>query len=120
MACARSDDWTATTTSSCFLTNQHIAQHDRFIMRLVARRKNQGEIPLRRDCAQLGEVFGMPAQLGPVSAAELVPAAWIMREPAAQLGAGRHLLQPPVDGGVRFAHATRPQTINENADAVVR
>ena len=98
--------------------DQHVAKHDGFVVKLVARGIDERQPLLLRHRPKLIQEGGVARQFGPIATAELLPPARIVAEPAAKLGAWRHLLQPSVDGGVRFAHATRPEAIHQNADTV--
>ena len=42
-----------------------------------------------------------------------------MGEPLAQLGAQRQFLEPVIDGGIRLSDAARPETVDQDAHAVL-
>src|SRR5665213_1196907 len=58
-------------------------------------------------------------QLVAVAAAKLVPTIRIVPEPLAQLGAGRNLLHPLIQGRVYLRHPARPQSVDKDAPAVL-
>src|SRR5215472_5803815 len=78
-------------------------------MEFVARAEDERQRALPRQPPQLLELLRFARQFRLVTAAELVPAAWIVAEPPAQLAARRELLHPVVDFAVRFTDAARPQ-----------
>jgi hypothetical protein len=98
--------------------DENIAQHDGFVVNLVARRIDEREAPLLRDCPKLVHECGIVRQFGCISMPELFPPAWVVTEPAAELRARRHLFRPTVERGVRFAHAAGPEAIYQDADTV--
>src|SRR6185437_17161759 len=87
---------------------------DRLIVRLIVRRVDESQRTLLREAAQLTEQLALLRELRPVTAAKLLPALRIMREPFAQLVAGSDFLHPLRDGGVGLLHAARPQPIDED------
>ena len=70
----------------------------------------------RRSCSSSA---GLLAQLVAVAAAELRPLRRVVAEPPPQLRAGRHLLEPEVDGRALLAQPARPQALHEDPDAVL-
>ena len=65
---------------------------------------------------EMGHRFGSgwSSQLGPVAVTELLEAINLMPVPAAELGAGSHILEPLVEPGVGLPHPTRPETVDQD------
>jgi hypothetical protein len=60
-----------------------------------------------------------PAELHPITAAELSESGRIVTKPNAKRGTGRHLLHPSSQVCVSFSQTSGPETIDENALPVV-
>lgn len=60
------------------------------------------------------------AELTAIAAGELVEALRIVAIPLAQLGAGREVLGPLVEGSVRLRHPAGPETVDEDPSTVRR
>src|ERR1700730_17691158 len=75
----------------------------------------------QRHCASVPPVengnprIGLRIQLLAVTPAEFVPTLWAMSEPPPQFRTGRDLLQPRVRLKVRFAHASRPKSLDQDS-----
>ena len=95
---------------------ENITKHDGFVMQFVARRIDERQPPLLRDRPKLVQERGVARQFGAIATTELFPLARIVAESAAQFSAWRDLLHPSVDGDLRFAHATRPEAVHQDAD----
>src|SRR5215469_10571936 len=98
---------------------EQIPQHDGLIMEFVARAEHERQWALPRQPPQLLELLRFARQFRLITAAELVPAAWIVAEPPSQLAARCELLHPVVDFGIRFAAAARPHPIDQHTHAVL-
>src|SRR3954453_7219999 len=59
-------------------------------------------------------------QFGGVARAELLPAGRVVAEPASELRAWRHLLEPRIEHQCGFADAARPKALYQEARAVLR
>ena len=95
-----------------------VPQHEGMIVVPIRRRINEGDRALVGTAAEIGQPFCVLGDFVAVSAAELVPMFGSMAEPGAQLCAWGDLLDPVVKLGVRLADPARPQTIDENSDAI--
>jgi hypothetical protein len=94
-------------------------QDERIVVLLVVRRIHERDGAFAREPAQAGEFLGLRAEFPGIATAELLPARRIVGEPLPQCGAGRELLRPFVERRRRLAHPARPQTVNQDADAIV-
>src|SRR5215510_7180742 len=92
---------------------QPVAQHDRLVVLGVLRVVEQHDRPVAQSVQRQLCRVGPRVELGAVALAEPVPALGIVAEPAAELGARRHVLQPAVDVERVLAYATRPQPIHQ-------
>jgi len=85
------------------------AQDHCAVVGLVASAIDECHRPERCVAYELGQGFRrrMLAQLTPVARGELAPARRVVSEPAAQLLAGRDVLEPRIEPKVGLAHAAR-------------
>jgi hypothetical protein len=82
---------------------KNVPENDGFVMQLVASRKDERERIISRDRPKLAEEFTFMGEFSLVPPAELDPSVGVMPEPSAQLCAGSHVLDPPIDGGLGLA-----------------
>src|SRR5687767_3733606 len=101
------------------LSAKQIAKHDHVIMELVARAVEQRRGPFADGILQRLQGLAVRIEFAAVAALEFAPSLGIVAEPFAQSRARRDLLQPEIDGGLLLREPARPETINEDAAAVV-
>lgn len=95
-----------------------VPQHDGMVMNVIAGRVDERDRAIAGTTAKILQRLGMPGELRPIAAAELLPTFRIMSEPGAQLSGRRDLLDPLVEHRLCLAEAARPQAIYKNANAV--
>src|SRR5687768_16947626 len=92
---------------------------DRVVVHLVAGGKHEGNPALAGAGAQLIQKILVFMHLGGVPAAEFMPSAGIMPEPAAQTGAGGDVLHPCVKGKGLLGDRAGPKPVDKDAGAVI-
>jgi len=95
-----------------------LPQDDCIVMRFVMGCKDERYPARPGACAQFVELFRVLVNLIRVSLSKRLPARGIMSKPLAQVGTGRDVFQPMVDGGVLLAKASGPQAVNQDPRAV--
>src|SRR5262249_37564287 len=98
---------------------QKLLQGHRAIPLLVTGGVDEGDGPLLGDVPEQRQHVALAFLFGPIALAELRPPGRVVAVPLAQLGAGGEGLQPEVDPRLLLAHATRPQPLDQNPQAVV-
>jgi len=88
------------------------------VMRFVMGCKDERYPARPGACAQFVELFRVLVNLIRVSLSKRLPARGIMSKPLAQVGTGRDVFQPMVDGGVLLAKASGPQAVSQDPRAV--
>src|SRR6185437_10403127 len=99
---------------------QHLAEHDGLIARLVMRGIDQRQAPFSRERSQLCHELPLLRKLRPIAATKLLPTLRVVSEPLAQLSARGDLLHPLSDVGIGLRHAARPQSVDEDPGAIAR
>src|SRR5262249_22191554 len=98
---------------------QHFFQGHGAVPLLVAGGVDERDGPLLGDVLQQRQQVALAFQFGPIPLAELRPPGWVVAVPLAQFGAGGEAFQPEVDLRLLLAHATRPQPLHQDPQAVV-
>lgn len=88
-------------------------------MQFVAGGEDKRDWTSPREIVQFIDLLGVVPEFLSVSPTKFAPADCIMSEPTTKFGARRDLLQPAIDIRVGLLHPTRPEPVNENANAII-
>src|ERR1044072_4382670 len=99
---------------------QDISKNDRVVVLLVASSRYKRDGLSARQAADTLELPSLSLKLCLVPSAELFPPRGIVGKPFTQFRAGRDLLGPVIAAGGFFAQSTRPQSVHQDADAIVQ
>lgn len=99
---------------------QILRQRDGIVVLNVPGAEQQGDRASRCRIEDRSQRCRALVQLGTVSTLKLPPPGRIVFEPAAQIIAGRSVLEPAIETQGFFLHAARPKPIHQKADAIFR
>src|SRR5581483_10154467 len=97
---------------------QEVGEDDGAVVLRVPRPVDERHRPRAGAAPQLAQLLLVCAQLLGVASAELVEPAWVVAEPAAELGARGELPRPGVQARLLARHATWPEPVDEDPVAV--
>src|SRR5581483_2933919 len=97
---------------------QEVGEDDGAVVLRVPRPVDERHRPRAGAAPQLAPLLLVCAQLLVVASAELVEPAWVVAEPAAELGARGELPRPGVQARLLARHATWPEPVDEDPVAV--
>jgi hypothetical protein len=100
-------------------SQQHVAQDNGIIMKLVMGREHEGYWTLACPLSEPAEMFRLLAQFSRIATPEFLPTGGIVSEPFSQFGAGRGILQPFIDRRGFLCHAAGPKPIDQYSYAVI-
>jgi hypothetical protein len=104
----------------CYPSQEDIPQHDRVVMKFVTRAEYQRNLTFACLGTQLRKLISIIVNLGRVAAAEFLPACRLVPKPLPQRRTGSNAFDPPIDGGIRLSHSSRPQAIDQYPRTIPR
>lgn len=95
-------------------------ERQRMAMRLILCAVNQCNRTVAQTLNELSDHLRILIQFLKVTIPEFIPFQRIVAEPLAQRGAGRYILEPPIDTRRILGNAAWPQPVHQNPQSVVR